>query len=154
MIKLLRVDHRLLHGQVAFSWTGYLGADCILIANDDVVTNDLRRSTIKLAKPANTKLVIKTVEDSIQAIVAGQTDKYHLFIVVDCIHDAYQIAKAVDEIHSINLGGIAKREGTRLITKSVNLLPKEEKELQELSAMGKEIEMRLVPNDKKKIYGK
>ena len=34
MIKCLRVDHRLLHGQVAFSWTSALGADCILIAND------------------------------------------------------------------------------------------------------------------------
>ena len=34
MIKMLRVDHRLLHGQVAFSWTGYLGVNCILIAND------------------------------------------------------------------------------------------------------------------------
>ncbi|ELO67219.1 PTS transport system, IIB component, partial [Salmonella enterica subsp. enterica serovar Enteritidis str. 543463 42-20] len=28
------MDHRLLHGQVAFSWTQYVGADCILIAND------------------------------------------------------------------------------------------------------------------------
>ncbi len=36
MITLLRVDHRLLHGQVAFSWTQYVGADCILIANDSV----------------------------------------------------------------------------------------------------------------------
>jgi len=38
MIILTRVDHRLLHGQVAFSWTQSLGADCILIANDDVPT--------------------------------------------------------------------------------------------------------------------
>ena len=41
MIKLLRVDHRLLHGQVAFSWTQGLGADCILIANDDVPKNEM-----------------------------------------------------------------------------------------------------------------
>ncbi len=52
MIKLVRVDHRLLHGQVAFSWTQALGADCILIANDDVPQNDIRKTTIKLAKPA------------------------------------------------------------------------------------------------------
>ena len=37
MIKLLRVDHRLLHGQVAFSWTSTLSADCILIASDTVM---------------------------------------------------------------------------------------------------------------------
>ena len=42
MIKLLRIDHRLIHGQVAFSWTQELGADCILLANDDCVTNQVR----------------------------------------------------------------------------------------------------------------
>ncbi|HBS2988405.1 PTS sugar transporter subunit IIB, partial [Klebsiella pneumoniae] len=51
MITLLRVDHRLLHGQVAFSWTQYVGADCILIANDSVPGDELRKTTIKLAKP-------------------------------------------------------------------------------------------------------
>ena len=47
MIVLTRVDHRLLHGQVAFSWTQTIGADCILIANDDVPTNEIRKTTIK-----------------------------------------------------------------------------------------------------------
>lgn len=51
MILLLRVDHRLLHGQVAFSWTQTLGADCILIANDAVAGDELRKTTMKLAKP-------------------------------------------------------------------------------------------------------
>ena len=51
MILLLRVDHRLLHGQVVFSWIQNLKADCILIANDSVATDELRKSTLKLAKP-------------------------------------------------------------------------------------------------------
>lgn len=71
MITLLRVDHRLLHGQVAFSWTQYVGADCILIANDSVPGDKLRKTTIKLAKPPSVKLVIKNVNDSIEAIKAG-----------------------------------------------------------------------------------
>lgn len=50
MITLLRVDHRLLHGQWPFS-TQYVGADCILIANDSVPGDELRKTTIKLAKP-------------------------------------------------------------------------------------------------------
>ena len=41
MIKLLRVDHRLLHGQVAFSWKNAVEADCILIACDAVMKDDL-----------------------------------------------------------------------------------------------------------------
>ena len=45
MIKLLRVDHRLLHGQVVFSWVSALDPDCILVANDDVVKDELRKTT-------------------------------------------------------------------------------------------------------------
>ena len=41
MIKLVRVDHRLLHGQVAFSWTNGVGADCILVASDMVVNDEV-----------------------------------------------------------------------------------------------------------------
>jgi len=37
MILLLRVDHRLLHGQVVFSWCSQLQPNCILIADDEVV---------------------------------------------------------------------------------------------------------------------
>ncbi|CAM3694982.1 Putative PTS permease [Erysipelothrix urinaevulpis] len=68
MIKLVRVDHRLLHGQVAFSWLGFLDANCVLIANDDVPNNNIRKNSLRMAKPANVKLVMKTVEDGIDAI--------------------------------------------------------------------------------------
>jgi fructoselysine/glucoselysine PTS system EIIB component len=68
MIKLVRVDHRLLHGQVAFSWTNTLGADCILIANDEVVNDEIYKTTLKLAKPQGVRLVIKNIQDSINSI--------------------------------------------------------------------------------------
>ena len=44
MIQLLRVDHRLLHGQVVFSWCGQLNPNCILIANDAAATDDVRKA--------------------------------------------------------------------------------------------------------------
>ena len=65
-----------------FLWTQTIGADCILIANDDVPTNEIRKTTIKLAKPQGVKLVIKSIDDSIAALKSGVTDKYKLFIVV------------------------------------------------------------------------
>ena len=62
MITLLRIDHRLLHGQVAFSWTQYVGADCILIANDSVPEDELRKTTIKLAGNDSNLLIVFYVQ--------------------------------------------------------------------------------------------
>lgn len=151
MILLLRVDHRLLHGQVAFAWTNTIGADCILIANNDVVNDEVRKTTMKLAKPAGCKLVIKNIEDSIAAISEGKTDKYKLLIVVESVKDAYAIAK-VCKIASINLGGTKVREGTRNVSKVINLTAEEEDLLEELQKENVEIEIRQVPNDKKILY--
>ncbi|APM33026.1 PTS sugar transporter subunit IIB [Klebsiella michiganensis] len=152
MITLLRVDHRLLHGQVAFSWTQYVGADCILIANDNVPEDELRKTTIKLAKPPSVKLVIKNINDAIESIKSGVTDKYHLFIVVESVNDAWRIASAVEGIKSINLGGIKVKEGSKNISKAINLLPEEIEQLQQLVGKGVEVEIRQVPNDRKQLF--
>ena len=88
MEKFFRVDFRLLHGQVGMTWIPYLGADCLLIANDYIMVNTLLLTSIRMAKPSGVKLVIKTIEDSIAALNSGVTDKYNLMIVVDSIEDA------------------------------------------------------------------
>lgn len=51
MIKLTRVDYRLIHGQVAMSWTHALDVDCILLASDAVAKDDMRKAALRLAAP-------------------------------------------------------------------------------------------------------
>lgn len=153
MIVLLRVDHRLLHGQVVFSWVQNTNTNCVLVANDNIVNDEIRKSTLKLAKPGNVKLVIKNIADSVEAINSGITDKYNLMILVDNIYDAYLLAKNC-KIKSINLGGLKSNEDTVNISNSVNITKDEIKLLNELLDKDIEIEIRQLPNDIKKEYKK
>lgn len=91
--------------RVVFSWCGQLNPNCILIANDAAATDDVRKAALRLGKPNNVKLVIKTVEDSIAAINEGKTDKYSLMIVTSNVKDAVRLARETTQIRSINLGG-------------------------------------------------
>ena len=148
MIKCLRVDHRLLHGQVAFSWTSALGADCILIANDALMQDELKKTAIKMAKPQGVKLVLKNIEDAIQAINSGVTDKYKLFIVVESVKDAYRLMTETHVIASVVLGGTKATE-TKNISKAVNLTEKEIELVKDLLNKEYSVEIRMVPTDKK-----
>lgn len=149
MIKLTRIDHRLLHGQVAFSWTKFLDSDCILIANDELMKDELKMSAMRMAKPTGVKLVMKSIDDSIKALNSGVTDKYKLFIIVASVEDAYRLCKAVDRIKTINVGGMKQREDRRQISKAVFISDEDEKMLRELNNQGIELEVRLVPGDTK-----
>lgn len=152
MIALFRVDHRLLHGQVVFSWCSVLNPDCILVANDDVVKDELRKTTLKLGKPAGTKLVIKSIDDSIAAINAGKTDKYNLFAVVSNVADAVRMSEACEQIVSIDLGGTKPGPGTHQVGKSVHLTDEDEALLANAQAKGIDVYIQAVPSEPKVAF--
>ncbi len=49
----IRIDDRLIHGQVATMWTNNLGATRIMVINDEVANNDLQKSVLRMAAPSN-----------------------------------------------------------------------------------------------------
>ena len=63
MIILVRADDRLIHGMVAVSWTSAIKPETILVANDEAAGDSFKAATMKLAKPAGVKLIIKTKDD-------------------------------------------------------------------------------------------
>lgn len=65
MIKLVRIDHRLLHGQVVFSWTKSLSISRIIIIDDFSATDELKKISLNLSKPSGVKLNIFTVKDAL-----------------------------------------------------------------------------------------
>lgn len=147
MIKLLRVDHRLLHGQVAFSWTSHLGADCILLASDTLLNDELRLTTVKIARPPGIKLVAKNIEDSIKAINSGVTDKYKLFIVTDTITDAARLIEGCN-IRSFNLGGTKSGDGKEKLSKAIYVTQAEKEILNTLLQKGIDINIQMIPSER------
>ena len=87
--------------------------------------DDLRKTSIKMAKPSGVKLVIKSMDDAVKAINSGVTDKYKLLTVVESIKDAERLCKECN-IKKLNLGGTKATAETRNISKAMNITPAEE----------------------------
>ena len=155
MIKLLRVDHRLLHGQVVVSWFDNVGANTILVANDAVANDEFRKSAIRLAKPENAKLVMKSIDDSIDAINSGVTDKYQMLVVVESVGDAEKLIRGTQrQITSLNLGGTKPREGTKNYSKTINLTDLEADLLAGLQQDGVEVYIQQIPSESRQKFEK
>lgn len=147
MIKLLRVDERLVHGQVALAWTNSLNADCIFVVNDAVRQDKLRLTTLKMAVPAGVKFVAKNVEDAIAVLNSGKTDKYKMLIVVDSVADALRLARGTDLVSSVNLGNMKSLDGRRQLTASVYANEAEIADIRELLSLGVEVGCQPVPTE-------
>ena len=88
MIKLLRVDDRLIHGQVAVSWTSYLGADTIVVANDKAITDKLMQMAFNMAKPPQAVLSIKSLDGAVAVINNPKHAARTIFVVTASVEDA------------------------------------------------------------------
>lgn len=151
MIKLTRIDDRLVHGQVAFTWTPALGVDCLLIANDKVAKDEFLKMTLGLAKPAGTRLLIKSVSNAVAFLNDEKSRSLKILLIVNSVKDAFAMVNGVPEIRSVNFGGIRMNEGMRLISKAVAVNDEDITLVKELLNKGIELELRQVPTDKKQM---
>lgn len=149
MIKLTRIDDRLLHGQVAFTWTPSVGADCLVVANDKVAKDEFMKMTLNLAKPATAKLLIKSLADTVTFLNDPRSQPLKILVLVNSVKDASVLVDGINEIQSVNFGGIRTREGAKLISKAVAIKDEDIAVIKEMLAKGIELEVRQVPTDKK-----
>lgn len=55
MISMVRIDDRLVHGQVAVKWSKQLSVSRIVVVSDSIAQNEIQVSALKMAAPANCK---------------------------------------------------------------------------------------------------
>lgn len=149
MICLLRVDDKLLHGQVAFSWVRNLRIHTIIIADDTVVYDEFMKMTLGLSKPSGVHLEILEIFQAIDLINQHVYSDLNVMIVVKSIENAYHILEKVPEIQSLNFGSLRQRYGTKQITENIALNEDEQQLCRKLIKDGKDIEIRMRYHDQR-----
>lgn len=150
MVELCRVDDRMLHGQVAVTWVNQVAPDAILIANDEAATNEMSKLAFKMAKPAGVKLAIKTVKDAAVLLNDPRTKKTRIFLIVRTVQDALELTKATgNQITTVNIGGVKKKEGSRQVAANVHMDDADIDALRELNSLVDKVEIQMVPSESK-----
>ncbi|PZO93749.1 PTS system mannose/fructose/N-acetylgalactosamine-transporter subunit IIB [Streptococcus halichoeri] len=108
MITQIRVDDRLIHGQVAVVWTKELNAPLLVVANDEAAKNEITQMTLKMAVPNGMKLLIRSVEDAIKLFNDPRATDKRLFVIVNSVTDACQIAKNVEHLEAVNVANVGR----------------------------------------------
>lgn len=146
---MLRIDHRLVHGQVAFSWTHFLGATRIIVIDDKAANDELQKMALNMSKPSGCKLNIFTVEKALSKMEKVEALNDIIFIVFGCTKDASRFICAYPKCKELNLGGIAKKDGSKEYSQVIFLTPEEEEDLKRIKEKGIHIYMQQLPTTKR-----
>lgn len=148
---VLRVDERLIHGQIAMVWSRALTLDGIIVANDTVAADKTQQMALKMAVPSGIKVLIRSVDEVAQALHDPRAKNKHLLVLVRTVADAFRLAKQVDGFEYINIGNVGKSvDGQKkTLTQFVMLTPGELASLEELVKLYPQTALQNLPSDKK-----
>lgn len=147
-IVLVRVDDRLLHGQIVEAWAPYCKATRIIVANDEAKKSRIRRLAIESCGSTALAIRVKDIEESIKDIAPDNTNKERVIVVFSTLKDLMQAYNKGLRFSSINIGNIHHNDKGKLLTPSVYIDEEDEVILHTLSQLGVELDIRAVPSDK------
>ena len=146
---LWRIDDRLIHGQVATRWTKETGVKRIIVVNDNVVKDKTRATMLKQAVPPGVTAHVVSVDKMMRVYNNPEYAGDKVMLLFTNPTDALELVRRGVPIQSINIGGMAYKEGRVMLDMSVSVDEKDIEAFKELDSRGIELEVRKVASDKK-----
>lgn len=146
-IGLARIDDRLIHGQVATRWTKETNVSRIIVVSDEVAADHVRSTLLKQVAPPGVTAHVVDVEKMIRVYNNPAYGRDRVMLLFTNPTDVVRLVENGVNITTVNIGGMAFRQGKTQITNAVSVDEKDIEAFKKLDARGIELEVRKVSSD-------
>lgn len=148
-ITLLRIDDRLIHGQVATSWAKAVKCEAIFAINDDVAKDDLRRELLLQIVPPGLKGYVIPVEKAIKVYHNPQYAGKNILWLVTKPADVLRLIEGGVKIDKVNVGGMTYKDGNKMLSDAVTVGKGDVEAFKKLLDLGVDLTMQKVATNPK-----
>ena len=141
MIIQIRVDDRLIHGQIAVVWSKHFATNHLVVANDQAAKNEVQQMTLKMATPNGVKVLIRSVDDAIKVFNNPKSETVKMFVLTNSIQ--------VESINVANVGRFEAASEKKQLNADVGCTPKELEALKEIAKLDMETIHWVIPTNPK-----
>lgn len=149
MIRQLRIDDRLVHGEVVTLWVSNLGVNTVIIADDAYASNPINAMTANLVKPKNVNLHLKKISEALDYINDEAHEKEKIFVVCGNAQSALALVQGCDKITEVNVGAMRHADGKKQVNLKVFVDEQDMKDLCEIDRLGRVIFQQTKPDHKR-----
>jgi len=147
-IRLVRVDDRLIHGQVVAVWLRSVGADRIVIVDDRVAADPFLVEVLTLAAPSDVTVEVVGLTAGAARVIELAAGAERVFVLVKTPATALALLRAGVAIDVLNVGGMGAGPGRRPLHRNISASDDERAAMREIEAAGTRVEIRVVPDDR------
>jgi mannose/fructose/N-acetylgalactosamine-specific phosphotransferase system component IIB len=146
-VTLLRIDDRLIHGQVVEGWVPHLKVDLVVVVSDAAAADDVQSALMKMALPPSVGLVVSTVAGGPAVLADPKLASRKALVLVPGPSEALALVESGVKLDRINVGGLHHTVGKVQLGRALFLDEKDRLALKALKAKGVRLEGRALPAD-------
>ena len=147
-LRLVRIDDRLIHGQVVAGWLRALGAQRIVIVDDATARDEFLREVLTLAAPQGVPVEVCDVAGGTVRLTQLAGTPEPVMVLARSPRTVLALRQAGVPIEVVDLGGLGAGPGRRRLHKTISISPAELQALRELELLGTRVEIQIVADDR------
>lgn len=148
-IEVVRIDDRLIHGQIVQGWLKVVQVNKILLISDEVANDSMQQILLSMAMPSTVELVVKNIKDASYELLNDVYDKDKLMVLFSNPQDVVKVFDNGIKFMSINVGGMHFTHGKTQILKNLSVDKNDVISFMKLIEKGVELETRILPSDER-----
>lgn len=151
MISMIRIDDRLVHGQVAVKWSKQLGISRIVVVSDPISKNEIQVSALKMAAPAGVKVAVLSLEKAAAILNDPRSKDLKILVVTNDPKYVADLLPQLNEKPVLNMANYGRIGGSlsdkEKITETVYLSEEDKQVLQTIFDSGEDFNYQPLPDD-------
>ena len=146
-IVLVRIDDRLIHGQVVEGWLKTIRANHIIIVSDEVARDRMQQTLLAMAVPSSLKVTSLSVEDAASMLRQNLYENERVLLLLSRPMDVMRLLELGVSLTSVNVGGMHYAPGKRQLLRNLCVDNDDIRALKYAGSHGVELEGRVLPSD-------
>ena len=145
-VLLVRIDDRLIHGQVITRWLTQYQINEIVTIDTALSKDAFMQEVFKMAAPKGVKITIVNVEDAVKRQQEGAFDKNRVMVLFKGVAELNAAVQAGLKLEKVQIGGLGGGPGRKAVNNAITLDRADADTLLELEKMGIEIYFQTTPD--------
>lgn len=147
MLKVVRLDERLVHGQIVNNWCSSEGITEIMVVDKNVVKDEIRKTFIEMAVPEGINILFCDVDEAVE-IYEEESEYEDLMILFSNPFEILEFLEKGGHFEKVNIGGLPYKNGKRRISTAVYVSESEIEAFKKIAEKNIVLDVRMLPTDK------
>ena len=144
----VRIDDRLIHGQVGMAWIQRLKVNTVFVINDDTANNPMLAAMVPMGAPSGIAVKTLTIENATKELEKPEWNDKRILLICKFPEDALGLVENGVKLPQVNLGNMSGQKGAHKIGRGIWVIHDQIPTYEKLNEYGLELTAKMLPDDK------